>query len=339
MVSVMQRRLMNMMRDHYIFSNGRLKRKNNTIYFEGEDGLKKPLPIEKIRTLHLFGEVDFNSKLLTYLSQYAISIQVYNYYGYFSGAYYPRESKESGLVIVKQSEYYLDKSKRLYIAYQFLIAGVHHMLRNLRYYKLESMDSFGEIKLLSEQLQTSTSIQELMGREGQIRYLYYQSFNHMFKQDFVLEKRQKQPPRDPVNALISFGNTLMYSTVLGEIYKTPLNPTISYLHEPSTRRFSLSLDIAEIFKPLIVDPIIFSLINKRQLTKKHFDYLEEEICYLNEEGKKKFIMAWEEKLSQSIMHRALKRKTTYRYLIRLECYKLVKHVINDEIYKPLKAWW
>lgn len=328
-----------MMRDHYVFSNGRLKRKNNTIYFENEDGFNKPLPIEKIRTLHLFGEIDLNTKLLNYLTKYGISLQFYNYYGFYSGAYYPREGKESGHVIVKQSEHYIDKYKRLYLAHQFLHGGIHHMLRNLRNYKNETIEYIEGIQLLQGQLQTSTSIQELMGREGQIRHLYYQAFNRIFKQDFVMEKREKQPPRDPINALISFGNTLMYQTVLGEIYKTPLNPTISYLHEPSTRRFSLSLDLAEIFKPLVVDPIIFSLINRRQVTKKHFDYLEGEICYLNEEGKKKFIAAWEDKLGQSVKHRILKRNTTYRYLIRLECYKLVKHVIGDDVYKPLKAWW
>lgn len=131
----------------------------------------------------------------------------------------------------------------------------------------------------------------------------------------------------------------MYQVVLSEIYKTQLNPTISYLHEPSTKRYSLSLDIAEIFKPLIVDPLIFTLVNKRQLKKEHFDFLEGEICYLNEEGKKKFIVGWEERLNQSIKHRTLKRNTSYRYLIRLECFKLIKHVIGDEVYKPLKAWW
>lgn len=328
-----------MMRDHYVFSNGRLKRKHNTLYFENEEGQQKPLPIEKIRTLHLFGEVDVNSKLLTFLSQYGISLQFYNYYGFYAGTYFPREKKESGLVIVKQSEHYSDKYKRLYLAHQFLQGAVHHMLRNLRRHKEETSTYIAEIEKNVIQFQTSTNIQELMGREGQIRHLYYQAFNHIIKQDFVMEKREKQPPRDPLNALISFGNTLMYRTVLAEIYKTPLNPTISYLHEPSTKRFSLSLDVAEIFKPLIVDPIIFSLINKRSITKKHFEYLEGEICYLNEEGKKRFIQAWEERLKSTVKHRSLKRNTSYRYLIRLECYKLVKHVIDDDTYKPLKAWW
>lgn len=339
MVFAMQGRMMRMIRDHYIFSNGRVKRKNNTVYFENEEGQNKPLPIEKIRTLHLFGEIDLNTKLLNYLTKYGISLQIYNYYGFYSGAYHPRESNESGHVIVKQSEHYLDKYKRLYLANQFLQGGIHHMLRNLRNYRPETTETIKSIQLLRDQLHTSASIQELMGREGQIRHLYYQAFNHMLKNDFVFDKREKQPPRDPINALISFGNSLMYQAILTEIYKTQLNPTISYLHVPSTRRFSLSLDLAEIFKPLIVDPIIFTLVNKKQISKKHFDYLEGEICYLNEEGRKKFITVWEEKLGQSVKHRILKRNTTYRYLIRLECYKLLKHVIDDDVYKPLKAWW
>ena len=130
----------------------------------------------------------------------------------------------------------------------------------------------------------------------------------------------------------------MYTTVLGEIYKTPLDPTISYLHEPSTKRFSLSLDIAEIFKPLIIDSIIFSLINKKVIRKDDFTN-EGEICYLNEIGKKKFIKEYENKLATTIKHRMLNRKVSYKSLIRLECYKIIKMLINDDIYKPLKAWW
>ncbi|WP_257008470.1 CRISPR-associated endonuclease Cas1 [Shouchella clausii] len=212
------------------------------------------------------------------------------------------------------------------------------MMRNLRKRK-EETDTIEAIMAVQSGLQTCTDITMLMGKEGQIRKHYYEGFRQLIKQDFAFAKRTKQPPNDPINALLSFGNTMMYQTVLSEIYRTSLNPTVSFLHEPSTKRFSLSLDLAEIFKPLIVDPLILSLINKKNITKKHFDYLEGEVCYLNEEGKKRFIRAWEERLQTSIMHRKLKRKTTYRYLIRLECYKLIKHVIDDEVYKPLKAWW
>lgn len=130
----------------------------------------------------------------------------------------------------------------------------------------------------------------------------------------------------------------MYTTVLGEIYNTQLDPTISYLHEPSTKRFSLTLDISEIFKPLIVDSLIFYLINNRIINDNDFD-INEGICFLNESGRKKFISEYEKKLGTTIKHRGLNRKVSYRYFIRLECYKLIKHLIGDEIYKPLKAWW
>lgn len=339
MVFALWERRMRMLRDHYIFSNGRLKRKNNTVYFEEAEGAKKTIPIEKIRTIHLFGEIDINTKLIVFLNHHGVMLQFYNYYSFFGGHFAPREKKEAGVVIVKQSEHYLSKENRMFLAFQFLNSGVHHILRNLRSYQPATLPYIKDIEKLREQLRQTNSITAIMGLEGNIRQLYYQSFKVIFKQDFVIERREKRPPRDPVNALLSFGNTLAYSAILSEIYKTPLNPTISYLHEPSTKRFSLSLDLAEIFKPLIVDPIIFSLINKKQITKKHFDYLEKEICYLNEEGKKKFILAWEDRLKKTIKHRTLKRKVSYRYLIRLECYKLVKHVISDEKYKPLKAWW
>ncbi|MFC7394021.1 type I-B CRISPR-associated endonuclease Cas1b [Scopulibacillus cellulosilyticus] len=328
-----------MLRDHYIFNNGRLKRKHNTVYFAKNDGEEQSLPVEKIRNLHLFGEVDFNSKLLNFLSKHDIVLHIYNYYGYYSGTYYPRKKNVSGFSLVNQSAHYLDNYKRMFLAVRFLQGGVHHMLRNLRRYKEKTAPIIAEMEMEAMKMQVAETIQELMGVEGCIRQHYYRALNDVLKYDFVFEKREKHPPRDPLNALISFGNTMMYRTVLSEIHRTSLDPTISYLHEPSTKRFSLSLDIAEIFKPLIVDPIIISLINKRGISKKHFSYIEGEICYLNDEGKKKFITRFEERLKQSVKHRTLKRQTTYRYMIRLECYKLIKHLINDEIYKPLKAWW
>src|SRR3712207_5499932 len=207
-----------------------------------------------------------------------------------------------------------------------------------RRYKLEIEEFIQRIENERKNVLDAQSIEALMGAEGRMRKIYYESFNMILKGDFEFTKREKRPPTTPINALISFGNSLMYTTVLGEIYKTQLDPTISFLHEPSSKRFSLSLDLAEIFKPLIIDPIIFSLINTRKLNSKDFS-MEEGICFLNEMGKKKFVSEYEKKLNTTIRHRKLKRKVSYRMFIRLECYKLIKHFIGDEKYKPLKAWW
>ncbi|KEI16696.1 type I-B CRISPR-associated endonuclease Cas1b [Clostridium haemolyticum] len=325
-------------KDYYVFNNGRLKRKDNTIYFITDLREKKPLPIEQVDKLHIFGEVDLNTKLLNYLAKYGLMLNFYNYYGYYSGTYYPRKKNVSGFTVVNQAMHYNFYDKRLYIAKSFIDSAIHHILRNIRRYKLEIEEFIQRIENERKNVLDAQSIEALMGAEGRMRKIYYESFNMILKGDFEFTKREKRPPTTPINALISFGNSLMYTTVLGEIYKTQLDPTISFLHEPSSKRFSLSLDLAEIFKPLIIDPIIFSLINTRKLTSKDFS-MEEGICFLNEMGKKKFVSEYEKKLNTTIRHRKLKRKVSYRMFIRLECYKLIKHFIGDEKYKPLKAWW
>lgn len=327
-----------MLRDFYIFSNGRMKRKDNTFYFINEEEKKKSLPVEQINNLYVFGQVDFNTALLNFLNQHQIHIHFFNYYGFYSGSFAPREGHLSGFTIVQQSTHYLEMSKRLVLAKAFVSSAVFHMVRTLRSYKQITGELLEPMVQLIPQISEAKNIQQLMGTEGMIRQHYYSLFNYILPPAFAFNKRSKQPPHDEINALISFGNSLCYTTVLSEIYKTQLNPTVSYLHEPSSKRFSLSLDIAEIFKPLIVDPLIFSLINKKTISLKHFEEIDEMVL-LNEEGRKKFLQAWDAKVNQTIMHRRLKRKVSYRYFIRLECYKLIKHVIGDEIYKPLKAWW
>ncbi len=325
-----------MNKDYYVLSSGRLKRKENTLYFEDGNNNRRALPIEQIDTLHVFGEVDLNTKFLSYISEYGIVVNFYNYYGYYTGSFYPRKKNVSGFLLVKQSEHYLKKDKRLYLAKCFVDSARHQIRRNLRNYNNvpeEILDSIDR-----ENIDCADEIDVLMGTEGRIRNNYYKAFNYFLKEEFRMEKREKRPPVDPINALISFGNSLMYTTVLGQIYSTQLDPTISYLHEPSSKRFSLSLDLAEIFKPLIIDPLIFYVINNRIIDIDDFDTVDG-ICMLNEGGKRRFISEYEKKLEVTVRHRKLNRSVSYKSFIRIECYKLIKYFIGDELYKPLKAWW
>lgn len=328
------------MKDIFIFNNGRLKRTDATIQFIDADGKKKTLPIVQVENIHLFGEIDMNTSFLNLLTQQGVVLHTYNYYGYYSGSFIPRSKQVSGYIDVRQAAHILDSSKRIFVAKQFIYGAVHHMLKNIRQHKEGSEVYINTIESERENIESAKTIPELMGMEGNIRKIYYQAFNHMIKNEFFhFVKREKRPPKDPINALISFGNSIMYTTILSELYKTQLNPTMSFLHEPSVKRYSLSLDLAEIFKPLIIDGLIVSLINNRVMKSNHFEYIESEICFLNDEGKKIFLKAYEERLSKTIKHRTLKRQTSYRFLIRLECYKLIKHIIGDKTYRPLKAWW
>jgi len=330
-----------MARSYYIFKSGRMRRKENTLYFEGEDNSTKPLPIEDVDDLYFFGEIDLNTKLLNFLGQQGKNVHIFNYYGHYTGSFYAREKNVSGFLLLKQVEHYWDKGKRLFIAKELVSTAVHNLKRNLIYYKNRGKQVEHAIAALEKEepkIENASRIDELMGAEGRVRDRYYQAFNEILSLDFEFSKRVKRPPDNMVNALISFGNALTYTATLSEIYVTQLNPTISYLHEPSTRRFSLSLDISEIFKPILVDKLIFKLLNTKMLDEKDFDeglgY-----AYLADKGRKIFVREFDGKLQTTVKHRRLGRNVSYRTFLRLECYKLVRHLLGMETYKGLRAWW
>jgi CRISPR-associated protein Cas1 len=332
-----------MSRDYYMFQNGTLKRKENSLIFKikSKNGEKKYIPVEDVDNLFCFGSVDLNKKLLTFLSQNQISVHFFNYYGFYTGTFYPREINNSGLLFVKQVKHYTNKKKRTRIARKILEGASFNTYRNVRYYDSRGKDLKDfkkEIADLRAKLTQQKSPEQLMGIEGNIKERYYRSFNTIIDQEINFKKRVKRPPDNMINTLISYCNAMVYTTVLGEIYKTQLSPVVSYLHEPSHSRFSLSLDLAEIFKPLLADRIIFAMLNRNQITKADFEQ-EINFLYLKDKGQKKIIKEYDSTLERTVKHKKLKRHVSYKHLIRLELYKLVKHLLGEKEYKPFKIWW
>jgi len=364
-----------MRRPYYIFSSGKLMRKQNTIFFlpydeeqellektgrAEEEGLdweliteagkfkkefdspnKRVIPVDDVDSLMIFSEINFNARMLRFLTKKNIPAHLFNYYGHYSGSYYPREYLLSGFLLVNQVDHYKSYKKRMRIALQLVHGAAFNMLRNLKYYDGRAGDitePIDKIETLLEKVPLAEDVQELMGLEGNIRQAYYDAFPTILGDKYDFEKRVKQPPDNAVNALISFGNSMVYTTCLTEIYRTQLSPLVSFLHEPGDRRYSLALDLAEIFKPLLADRVIFTCLNQRRI--QHTDFDESlNFCHLSKKGRKTFVKAFEEKLQTTIMHRKLNRKVSYRRLIRMECYKLVKHITGAESYEPFKAWW
>jgi len=252
----------------------------------------------------------------------------------------PRDYLLAGKVQIAQTKAYLRKSRRLALAQSIIEGASFNMLKNLQYYQARQKDLSAEIDTIQSlrgQISASGDVAELMGIEGNIRQIYYQAFDTILK-EFSMPGRSKRPPQDEINALISFGNMMCYTTCLRAIHHTQLNPTISFLHEPGFRRYSLALDLAEIFKPILVDRVIFKLINKQMLKESDFDkHLNR--CLLKDSGKKTFIQAYEQRLAETIRHRTLKKQVSYGHLIKLECYKLIKDILGEQTYKPFKIWW
>ncbi|MBE0522690.1 MAG: type I-B CRISPR-associated endonuclease Cas1 [Candidatus Methanoperedenaceae archaeon] len=326
--------------DYYITQDGSLTRHENTVYFEN-DNTKRALPVNKIYSIYAYGRLSFSSGVVDYLAKNGIPIHFFNYYGFYEGTFYPRETLVSGDLLVKQASYYLESDKRIALAKSFVDGACGNILRNLRYYAREKpgQDSYiTDIESEIARLPSTSTIPEVMNVEGRIRNIYYSALDEIFPEGYRMVKRTRMPPENKMNTLVSFGNSVMYTTVLSEIYNTQLNPTISFLHEPFERRFSLALDVSEIFKPIIVDRIILKLVNKNMLDDNCF---RGEIgnMLLSEKGKKIFLAEYNDKLSTTINHRGLGRKVSFKRLIRLELYKLVKHFIDEKEYKPLVMWW
>lgn len=325
----------------YIFSDGELKRKDNTLYFESEEG-KKYIPIENTREILIFGEVTLNKRLLEFLTESKIILHFFNFYGYYVGSFYPREHLNSGYMILRQAEHYLDEKKRLILAKKFVSGGIENIMKVIIYYENRGKplkNTLESIDRLYERLPACNSNEELMALEGHVRDYYYQLFDTILDNEhFVFESRTKRPPKNRLNALISFANSLVYTVCLSEIYHTHLDPRIGFLHATNFRRFTLNLDIAEIFKPVIADRVIFSLVNKGIIKAQHFEKKLDGVV-LNDKGKQLLIQEMDERLRGTIHYRRLGRHVSYRELIRLELYKIQKHLMDEEEYKPFVTGW
>ena len=330
-----------MQQSFYVYNNGDLKRKDNTLRFTSYDGEKRDIPIERISDIYVMSEMSFNTTFLSYISQYGIPIHFFNYYNFYTGSFYPKESNLAGQLLVNQVQHYTEYDKRLLIAKKFIQAAADNIYRNLRYYNGRDKnvsDYMKDIDSLRTGLVGVKSIQELMGIEGNIRKKYYAAWSVIINQEIEFDKRVMHPPDNMINSLISFVNSLVYTRTLSEIYHTQLNPTISYLHEPGIRRYSLCLDISEVFKPLIGDRLIFSLLNRKQITEKSFTK-ELNYLHLKKDASKLIVSEFEKKMKQTIMHKELGRQLSYQYLIRLEAYKLIKHLIGEKEYEGFRIWW
>ncbi len=325
----------------YIFNAGELERHQNTLRFTTSEG-RRFVPVETTSEMHAFGEVELNTKLLNFLSQNHIPLHVYNYYGYWSGSYMPREQYVSGHLTLAQAAHYMDHEKRMALARLFVRGALANMERVLKYYRGRGADLAAAVEgftLRKAAIEEPATPEELMALEGGSREVYYGCWDDILKgDDFAFEKRTRRPPANRINALVSFGNSLMYVTALSEIHRTHLDPRIGFLHTTNRRRYTLNLDVAEIFKPIIVDRVIFSLVNRGVLKAKDFRDATEGV-FLTEKGRKTFLEAYEARLKETVQHPKLGRAVSYRRLIRLELYKLEKHLLGDEPYEPYVSRW
>lgn len=180
------------------------------------------------------------------------------------------------------------------------------------------------------------SIENILLTEARCRQKYYRCFNEMImNEEFCFTVRSRRPPKDEINAMISFGNVYLYQKVAQIIRRTSVDIRISFVHSAMQRYENLNLDIADIFKPIIVDRVICTLINKRMIIKdKHFQKEEQGATFLNNEGKQIMLQELEHKMKQVVTVNVI--KYTYERLIYQEIKNLENSFLKGQRYKPFK---
>ena len=327
--------------NHHIFADGELSRSEDTLRIDTLEGETKFLPVESVGTLYLHGQIDFNTRALGLLNEHGTAVHVFGWKDYYRGSYLPKRQHQSGNTVVEQVRAYDDHDRRMEIARSIIRASIHNMRSNLKYYHTRDHDFGEEIARLETQhdrVESVEDVPELQGVEANARKAYYRCFDDILKDPFELTRREFNPPSNEANALVSFLNAMVYTTCVSAIRKTALDPTVGFVHEPGDRRFTLSLDIADIFKPILADRVLFRLVNRQQLT---FDDFESELggCLLTEDGRLTVLEEFEKTLDRTVSHPRLNRNVSYKTLVQTDVYSLKKHILTGESYRPTERWW
>lgn len=330
----------------YIIQDGELHRKENSLYFESEKG-RKFIPVEGTNDICVFGDVGVSKKFLDFCTQKRIPVHYFDIYGDYIGTYYPREHYNSGHVIIKQVEFYLDKEKRLVLAKAIVHGHIGQSLKVIKYYinRKDDEDQAGLEKLYTELeeiekgVMDKKTINEIVQVTEKAEGKYREGFNFIFANPKFIDNGNKNSIEHlRGNRIMQFGKSVGQAIVISEVYKTYLDPRVGYFHDADLGMFPLCLDVLYVFKPIMIHRLIFTLLNKFMITEKDFKKYKDNVI-LSKEGKRKFITELDKRMRTTIKHRHLGRHVSYRRIIRLELYKIQKHIMEGKEYKPYLALW
>lgn len=329
--------------EYHIISDGILTKKDFSILFENPEK-KMYIPVEATTVISVYSDIILSSDFIKFAADHWLTLRFHDKHGEYVGSFFPSYQKMSVKTTIAQSLLYSDKQKRLQLAKKIIIAGTQNIKSNIQYYnrRYDNIDLSDNIKALSEfkkLMNEADSIEHLMLTEARMRETYFSCFDSILHADgFKFERRSRRPPKNEVNAMISFGNTILYGYIADAIQKTDLDIRIAFLHSANRRSQSLNLDIAELFKPIIIDRLIFSLINKHIIVaNKHFTANDDGSVLLNREGKSVFISAFKDKLSQKIDVKG--EKLSYAQMISREVWNLRGYILQGDKYTPFKCGW
>ncbi|MEG2544445.1 MAG: CRISPR-associated endonuclease Cas1 [Longicatena sp.] len=329
-----------------MYQSGTLKLENKSIVYILKNDKKLYIPIKQVYHLHIFGEVNLNKRILQQLNKENVTITFYNYYGTMIGNFIPSRCK-SGKLMMEQVNAYQEKQCRHYIVRKMMDADIHQMIQVLLYYHKQGYDFIKQIECLRVCKQQINNLllsnDDYVGKalmiEAKSKQIYYQVFDIVCSATkFRFERRSTQPPENEINAMMSYGYALLYSDILSHIQRSDLLSEISFIHSANSKQSTLQYDLADIFKPILIDRIVLRMIRRNQINLEDFLYRANG-CFMSPEGCKKFVKEYDKQMKITVYDSRSKRKYSYQQLLKRDVYILRNYIEHKEEYRyhPYKA--
>jgi CRISPR-associated protein Cas1 len=302
-----------------------------TVSLKQEDGswMKKSVAAQTVEQVVLMGNPRITGDALVYALELGIPVYYLSSFGKLLGSALPGESR-NGQLRLAQYQMYGDVDRRLGLVKAIVTAKIHNQYAVL--YRHQQRDN--PLKQRKSQVKSQTTIDQVRGIEGIAAREYFACWSTMLEPEWNFHGRNRRPPTDPVNSLLSFAYGLLRVQVTAAVHLAGLDPYIGYLHEVTRGQPAMVLDLIEEFRPLVADTLVLSVINNREIQRK--DFTESLGAYrLSDAGRKGFLHAFERKMGDEFTHPVFAYRCTYRRAIELQARLLSRHLQEGIPYKPL----
>lgn len=326
----------------YITEQGATLRKEGELLVITKDGatLQEVWAI-KVEQVVILGNINLTTPAIHFLLYEGIDCVFCSTHGKYYGRLVSSESG-FGLLRQRQLQATADAAVRLGIAREVVRGKLLNQRTMLLRYLRERPEAVLQaaadgVQDCLDRLDRTKEVASAMGVEGRAGALYYSAFKALLKQDLGFESRVPRPPPDPVNSLLSFGYSLLTHNMQAAVHTVGLDPYLGFLHSIRYSRPSLVLDLIEEFRPVIVDSVVLRLVNTRAITGTDFEPHQgpQRGVFLTQEGIKKFIRAYEERVLTKVLHPVDGVQVTYRRCLELQARRLARTLLGQESrYQP-----
>ena len=302
-----------------------------SVALQQEDGSwrKRSIPAQTLEDVVLMGNPQVTGDVFVYALELGMPIHYLSGFGSYLGSALPGRSR-NGQLRLKQYEVYGDRVRRLELVKAIVTTKIHNQYGVL--YRHGQKDN--PLKLRKKGVRSQGTVDQVRGIEGLAAREYFGLWPKMLKHGWTFSGRNRRPPTDPVNALLSFAYGLLRGQVTAAVNVAGLDPYIGYLHEVHHGQPAMVLDLMEEFRPLVADNVVLSVVNNKEIKPK--DFRESLGAYrLSDTGRKSFLQAFERKMTDEFTHPVFKYRCSYRRAIELQARLLARHLQEGVPYKAL----